>query len=167
LDSLELFHQRLRRLWRHSLTRRGNKRMSWARFMRRCDGYFPQPRTLHPYPYQRFAVTHPRWEPYARKAPVRFCAGGTVSDDRPYRDSLISLFLGNLLKIMVGLGRFELPTHGLGNSISIVNKAVMRQRRRILSMQVHESIGCTFPQFRNCSNRSNDKLLRECLGSRV
>lgn len=63
------------RLAVESSTRRGNKRMSWARFMRRCDGYFPQPRTLHPYPYQRFDVTHPRWEPYARKAPVRFCAG--------------------------------------------------------------------------------------------
>jgi hypothetical protein len=23
-----------------------------------------------------FAVTHPRWEPYAGKPPVRFCAGG-------------------------------------------------------------------------------------------
>jgi RNA-directed DNA polymerase len=76
LDSLELFRQRLRRLWRHSLGRRGNKRMSWTRFMRRCDSYFPQPRNLHPYPYQRFDVTHPRWEPYARNAPVRICAGG-------------------------------------------------------------------------------------------
>jgi RNA-directed DNA polymerase len=76
LDSLELFRQRLRRLWRHSLGRRGNKRMSWTRFMRRCDSYFPQPRNLHPYPYQRFDVAHPRWEPYARNAPVRICAGG-------------------------------------------------------------------------------------------
>jgi len=76
LDSLELFRQRLRRLWRHALQRRGNQRMSWARFMRVCDRYFPQPRTLHPYPYQRFDVTHPRWEPYARNAPVRICAGG-------------------------------------------------------------------------------------------
>ena len=25
---------------------------------------------------QAFAVTHPRWEPYAGKPPVRFCAGG-------------------------------------------------------------------------------------------
>ena len=25
---------------------------------------------------QRFAVAHPRWEPYAGKPPVRFCAGG-------------------------------------------------------------------------------------------
>jgi hypothetical protein len=25
---------------------------------------------------QRFAVKHPRWEPYARIGPVRICAGG-------------------------------------------------------------------------------------------
>src|SRR5258706_7954306 len=25
---------------------------------------------------KRFAVTHPRWEPYARIGPVRFCAAG-------------------------------------------------------------------------------------------
>jgi hypothetical protein len=25
---------------------------------------------------KRFAVTHPRWEPYARIGPVRICAGG-------------------------------------------------------------------------------------------
>ena len=25
---------------------------------------------------KRFAVTHPRWEPYARMGPARFCAGG-------------------------------------------------------------------------------------------
>jgi RNA-directed DNA polymerase len=50
LDSLELFRQRLRRLWRHSLTRRGNQRMSWARFSRLCDRHFPQPQRLHPCP---------------------------------------------------------------------------------------------------------------------
>ena len=27
-------------------------------------------------PSVRFAVTHPRWEPYAGKPHVRFCAGG-------------------------------------------------------------------------------------------
>ena len=27
-------------------------------------------------PSDRFAVTHPRWEPYAGKPHVRFCAGG-------------------------------------------------------------------------------------------
>jgi RNA-directed DNA polymerase len=25
---------------------------------------------------KRFALTHPRWEPYARIGPARFCAGG-------------------------------------------------------------------------------------------
>jgi|SRR5258705_9647944 hypothetical protein len=31
---------------------------------------------LRPWPSDRFAVTHPRWEPYAGKPHVRFCAGG-------------------------------------------------------------------------------------------
>ena len=31
---------------------------------------------LHPWPSDRFAVTHPRWEPYAGKPHVRICAGG-------------------------------------------------------------------------------------------
>jgi hypothetical protein len=31
---------------------------------------------LHPWPEQRFAVKHPRWEPYAGKPLVRFRAGG-------------------------------------------------------------------------------------------
>ena len=29
-----------------------------------------------PWPNQRFAVTHPRWAPYAGKLHVRSCAGG-------------------------------------------------------------------------------------------
>ena len=33
-------------------------------------------RQRNPWPRIRFAVTHPRWEPYAGKPHVRFCAGG-------------------------------------------------------------------------------------------
>ena len=33
-------------------------------------------RIIHPWPSQRFAVKHPRWEPYAGMPHVRFCAGG-------------------------------------------------------------------------------------------
>ena len=33
-------------------------------------------RIRQPEPSVRFAVTHPRWEPYAGKPHVRFCAGG-------------------------------------------------------------------------------------------
>jgi len=40
------------------------------------DAWLPQPIILHPWPSVRFAVTHPRWEPYAGKPHVRFYAGG-------------------------------------------------------------------------------------------
>jgi RNA-directed DNA polymerase len=64
--SLGLFRVRLSRLWRHALRQRGDRRkMNWDRFNRICVRYLPPARTLHPYPYQRFNVTHPRWEPYA------------------------------------------------------------------------------------------------------
>src|SRR5206468_6318580 len=34
---------------------------------------------------RQFAVIHPRWEPYAGKPHVRFCAGGVRLNARPYR----------------------------------------------------------------------------------
>jgi hypothetical protein len=40
--------------------------------------WLPTPRILHPWPEQRFAAKHPRWEPYAGKPHVRFCAGGAA-----------------------------------------------------------------------------------------
>src|SRR5271163_1980363 len=43
---------------------------------RLADDFLPKPRVLHPWPEQRFAVKHPRWEPYAGKPLVRICAGG-------------------------------------------------------------------------------------------
>jgi len=61
LESLSLFRVRLSRLWRRTLRQRGDKRkLDWARFNRICIRYLPSPRTLHPYPHQRFSVTHPR-----------------------------------------------------------------------------------------------------------
>ena len=64
-------------LWRRTLRRRGQKhRMTWQRIGKLADDWLPKPRILHPWPNQRFAVKHPRWEPYAGKPHVRFCAGG-------------------------------------------------------------------------------------------
>src|SRR5215471_13183031 len=40
---------------------------------------------------QALAVTHPRWEPYAGKPPVRFCAGGVRCNARPYRYATVLL----------------------------------------------------------------------------
>jgi RNA-directed DNA polymerase len=53
-------------LWQHTLRRRSQKdRMRWERIKRLADDWLPKPRILHPWPDARFAVRHPRWEPYA------------------------------------------------------------------------------------------------------
>ena len=58
---------------------------SWARVSQALD------RLRQDEPSVRFAVTHPRWEPYAGKPPVRFCAGGARQlaslPQRPYDKS--------------------------------------------------------------------------------
>jgi RNA-directed DNA polymerase len=64
-------------LWRQTLSRRSQKAgITWERITRLADDWLPKPKILHPWPQQRFAVRHPRWEPYARIGPVRICAGG-------------------------------------------------------------------------------------------
>jgi RNA-directed DNA polymerase len=64
-------------LWRRTLKRRSQKDCTtWDRMTKLTNDWLPQPRILHPWPTQRFAVKHPRWEPYAGKPHVRFCAGG-------------------------------------------------------------------------------------------
>jgi group II intron reverse transcriptase/maturase len=64
-------------LWQRSLRRRGQKDgMTWERITRLANDWLPKPCILHPWPSGRFAVTHPRWEPYALIGHVRFCAGG-------------------------------------------------------------------------------------------
>jgi RNA-directed DNA polymerase len=70
-----LFH--VTNLWRRTLRRRSQKDWTtWERIKRLADAWLPPPRILHPWPERRFAVRHPRWEPYARIGPVRICAGG-------------------------------------------------------------------------------------------
>jgi len=77
LNMLFRFRCRLARLWRQALLRRGGKRqLSWERFLPLLNRWVPLPTVLHPYPNIRFAVKHPRWEPYAGKPHVRFCPGG-------------------------------------------------------------------------------------------
>lgn len=75
--SLQTFRAGVVWLWMRSLRRRSQRdKTTWERMKRLADDYLPKPRILHPWPEQRFAVKHPRWEPYAGKPPVRFCAGG-------------------------------------------------------------------------------------------
>jgi RNA-directed DNA polymerase len=64
-------------LWRRALRRRSQTdRARWERITQLVAEFLPKARILHPWPEKRFAVRHPRWEPYAGKPPVRFCAGG-------------------------------------------------------------------------------------------
>ncbi len=75
--ALDVFRHRVTDLWRRTLRRRSQQdRMTWAQMTQLVDTWLPKPTILHPWPSDRFAVTHPRWEPYAGKPHVRFCAGG-------------------------------------------------------------------------------------------
>jgi RNA-directed DNA polymerase len=75
--ALAVFRHHVTDLWRRTLRRRSQKDgITWTRMTQLVDAWLPKPIILHPWPSDRFAVTHPRWEPYAGKPPVRFCAGG-------------------------------------------------------------------------------------------
>jgi len=75
--ALSAFHHHIKRLWMRTLRRRSQKaRTTWERIKNIASDYLPQPKILHPWPQQRFAVTHPRWEPRAGIPLARFCAGG-------------------------------------------------------------------------------------------
>ena len=65
------------RIWRRALRRRSQKDgFTWKRIEKLAADFLPKPRILHPWPSVRFAVKHPRWEPYAGNLPVRIYAGG-------------------------------------------------------------------------------------------
>jgi len=53
-------------LWWNVLARRSQRdHTTWARMQRLFNQWLPTPRTLHPWPRERFDVLHPRWEPSA------------------------------------------------------------------------------------------------------
>jgi RNA-directed DNA polymerase len=75
--ALAAFRHHVIDLWRGVLRRRSDKDQSTRdRINRLAAWWLPRPRICHPWPDRRFAVTHPRGEPYAGKPHVRFCAGG-------------------------------------------------------------------------------------------
>jgi RNA-directed DNA polymerase len=75
--ALQEFRNEITQRWRRILGRRSEKGdIPWECMLKLADEWLPRPRILHPWPRQRFAVTHPRWEPYAGKLHVRICAGG-------------------------------------------------------------------------------------------
>ena len=64
--ALSAFRHYVTDLWRRTLRRRSQKDgITWERITKIADAWLPKPRILHPWPEQRFAVNHPRWEPNA------------------------------------------------------------------------------------------------------
>ncbi len=75
--ALVTFRDGVTHRWQRLLSRRSqNGAITWARMKKLADDWLPQPRIRHPWPNKRFAVRHPRWEPYAGKPHVRVYAGG-------------------------------------------------------------------------------------------
>ncbi len=75
--ALNAFRFHVTNIWRQTLRRRSQKGdITWERITRLANDWLPQAKILHPWPQQRFAVRHPRWEPYARIGHVRISAGG-------------------------------------------------------------------------------------------
>ena len=77
IQALAAFRRGIKWLWWRSLRRRSEKDRTTRTVINRLVArWLPKPGITHPWPEQRFAVTHPRWEPDARIGHVRFCAGG-------------------------------------------------------------------------------------------
>jgi RNA-directed DNA polymerase len=61
--ALDVFRHHVTDIWRRTLRRRSQKdRMTWERMTQLAGDWLPKPIILHPWPSDRFAVTHPRWE---------------------------------------------------------------------------------------------------------
>ena len=70
--AMATFRTRIVELWRRSLARRSQRgATTWSQITQLAHDWLPRTRILHPWPRTRFAVTHPRWEPYAGKPHVR------------------------------------------------------------------------------------------------
>jgi hypothetical protein len=64
--ALSAFRAHVSVLWQRSLSRRSQKAyMSWERMAKLVHDWLPHGHIRHPWPNQRFDVTHPRWEPSA------------------------------------------------------------------------------------------------------
>jgi RNA-directed DNA polymerase len=75
--SIRAFREQVTSLWRRTLRRRSQRHaLSWKQMRKLADDWLPPPRIRHPWPRERFAVRHPRWEPYAGIPLVRIWGGG-------------------------------------------------------------------------------------------
>src|SRR5262245_8364868 len=91
--ALDAFRHHITDLWRRTLRRRSQKDgFTWARMTKLADDWLPKPTILHPWPSDRFAVTHPRWKKAARTA---LCGGRAMKrTSLPLQREVITLLSG-------------------------------------------------------------------------
>jgi RNA-directed DNA polymerase len=78
VSAIATFRNTVTRYWLKTLRRRSQKdRTSWEKMAHLEQQWLPPVRILHPWPEQRFHVTHSRREPSAGIPLARICAGGT------------------------------------------------------------------------------------------
>jgi hypothetical protein len=59
--AIALFWVEITKRWRRVLNQHGQRgNLTWARMMKLASDWLPQPHIRHPWPNQRFAVTHPK-----------------------------------------------------------------------------------------------------------
>jgi len=64
--ALSAFRYHVSILWKKALSRRSQRgTVTWDRMPKLINDYLPRARIQHPWPWQRFDVKHPRWEPSA------------------------------------------------------------------------------------------------------
>jgi RNA-directed DNA polymerase len=58
----DVFRTQVIRAWLYALRRRSHKarKLNWKRFWRLVKTWIPTSKTMHPYPYERLCVSHPR-----------------------------------------------------------------------------------------------------------
>src|SRR4029077_15017855 len=90
--TLTAFRFHVTNLWRRTLRRRSQKDWTiWERAARLANDWLPKPRILHPWPDARFAVRHPRWEPYARIGAVCTHRGCLRNEEPPGKEGRAGL----------------------------------------------------------------------------
>ena len=105
-QAVAAFRDQVTRHWLKALRRRSQKgrNLTWARMDRIQKRWLPPARTMHPFPQERFAATHPRQEPSAVIPHAGICAGG-----RPQGRSLPRLPGDTCLSQRWDLFAFEVP----------------------------------------------------------
>ena len=64
--ALSGFRHGIMRYWLRTLRRRSQRHdLTWERMIKLAADWLPKPEICHPWPRDRFAVRHPRWEPGA------------------------------------------------------------------------------------------------------